>query len=325
MRYARLLLLLLLLPAGIASAQTPTPTPVVQLVITPGTVSTTVGASFDLVVQVQAGTDQVDTAAAYLDFDHTVLQVTALTAGTALPVVVTNTYDNSAGTAGFAAATFSGFPTGTFTLVTAHFTAIAVGTSAIDFHLANPRMSGIAFGGASIMSSVVDGSVTVGAAAATPTPTATSPPAATPTTAPAPACAGDCDGNNLVTIDEAATCTSIGNGALPLSDCPACDANGDGEVTAADLIVIRNNMRNGCPSAPAPGAPPREACNPNDTDAQSYGKHFIASGVRAPWNVPMPTVGPTPEEGDVWPDAVNHQWCFRHYGTTYCAPATPQP
>ncbi len=64
--------------------------------------------------------------------------------------------------------------------------------------------------------------------------------------APASTCAGDCDGDGTVTIDEL-----VGGVALALADtsaatCPALDTTGDDRVTIAELIAAVAAALNGC-------------------------------------------------------------------------------
>ena len=72
-------------------------------------------------------------------------------------------------------------------------------------------------------------------AAATPTPTAT----------PPPACAGDCNGDGTVAINELILGVNIALGA-PAAGCPPIDANGDGEVAINELIAAVGRALSGC-------------------------------------------------------------------------------
>ena len=78
---------------------------------------------------------------------------------------------------------------------------------------------------------------------ATPTPTIT--PSPIPT---APTCTGDCDGSLSVAINEVITCVNIALGSSQLGTCSACDGNGDGMVSIAELITAVNNALSGCTS-----------------------------------------------------------------------------
>lgn len=77
---------------------------------------------------------------------------------------------------------------------------------------------------------------------ATPTPTST----ATPTPTAPPACAGDCNTDGEVTVDEVVRGVNIALGLAPLGLCPVLDRSGDGEVTVDELIAAVNAALNGC-------------------------------------------------------------------------------
>jgi hypothetical protein len=50
-----------------------------------------------------------------------------------------------------------------------------------------------------------------------------------------------------VTISELIVAVNIALGDLPISACPAIDANGSGEVTIEELIQAIANAQRGCP------------------------------------------------------------------------------
>jgi len=219
----------------------------VNIVTVPGTSNVTVGSEFDVVVQVQAGAQQVDTAQAYLNFDPAKVQVVSITAGSALAVPVQSTHDNGAGTLGYAAFTLSAFPTGTFTLCTVRFSATTTGTTSLTFNAVDPRKTDV-FRGVSVLSSATNGSV-VAAAATSPTathtetieathaPTNTSTPTATPTptaTVELEPCPGDCDRDGRVS---AAEVLQVIYSALDDHVAPCLDGNGDGVVTVEDAVL----------------------------------------------------------------------------------------
>ena len=60
------------------------------------------------------------------------------------------------------------------------------------------------------------------------------------------ACAGDCDGDGMVSIAELILAVNIAFGARPIGDCLSADANGDGQVAINELIAAVNNALNGC-------------------------------------------------------------------------------
>lgn len=66
--------------------------------------------------------------------------------------------------------------------------------------------------------------------------------AATPTPSPtaAPSAAGDCDGNDVVSVDELVRAVAIALESVALSTCPAADLDGDGAVRIDELIAALN-------------------------------------------------------------------------------------
>jgi len=97
-----------------------------------------VGESFELAVQVSR---PVDSAAAALNFDPQQLQVTAVTAGTALDLVLRSDFDNQTGQVSFAAGLQENtLPTGEFTLVTIQLTVLANGGErSLSFNMSEER------------------------------------------------------------------------------------------------------------------------------------------------------------------------------------------
>src|SRR5438552_905639 len=67
------------------------------------------------------------------------------------------------------------------------------------------------------------------------------------------ACAGDCNGDGVVSIDELVTGVNIALGNDQLVACPSFDANGDGSVTIDEILSAVDALLNRCP---APNAPP---------------------------------------------------------------------
>lgn len=88
-----------------------------------------------------------------------------------------------------------------------------------------------------------------------PPPTMTAAPSATPTptVSPAAACAGDCNGDGQVTIDELVRGVNLALSGAGVP-CAALDVNGDGEIAINELIAGVNSALAGCPSAPTPTA-----------------------------------------------------------------------
>lgn len=78
------------------------------------------------------------------------------------------------------------------------------------------------------------------------TPSRTRTPTRTPATPLAP-CPGDCNGDRVVTIVDLTQVLNVAIGQAPLSQCPAADASGDGQVAIGDVIACVNAALNGCP------------------------------------------------------------------------------
>lgn len=78
---------------------------------------------------------------------------------------------------------------------------------------------------------------------ATATITATQPPMTPPTPG---ACVGDCNGNNVVAVNELIIGVNIVLGSAQLSQCAEFDTNGNGAVAINELIGGVNSLLNGC-------------------------------------------------------------------------------
>jgi hypothetical protein len=68
--------------------------------------------------------------------------------------------------------------------------------------------------------------------------------APTPTPIALP-CAGDCNGDRMVSISELITCVNIDLGSVALTACPVCSSNGQ-TVVIADLVAAVNRALSGC-------------------------------------------------------------------------------
>ena len=91
--------------------------------------------------------------------------------------------------------------------------------------------------------------ITVGDVAPTPTPTLTPTPSPTTTPTATPhtiACAGDCNGDGMVTVNELILGVNIALGSQPASVCTAMDTDGNGMVTINELIAAVTRALNGC-------------------------------------------------------------------------------
>jgi hypothetical protein len=88
------------------------------------------------------------------------------------------------------------------------------------------------------------------ATSATPTatgPTATPTPSPTRTLAGTPqACAGDCNGDDKVTVNELVTLVNIALDNGSVAACPSGDVNHDNAIMINELLTAVNNALNGC-------------------------------------------------------------------------------
>jgi Ca2+-binding EF-hand superfamily protein len=75
-------------------------------------------------------------------------------------------------------------------------------------------------------------------------PTVTATPLPSPTTAIT--CAGDCNGDGQVTIDELVRGVSIALDEAPVSACPSLDVDGNGVVEINELVRAVENALDGC-------------------------------------------------------------------------------
>ena len=73
----------------------------------------------------------------------------------------------------------------------------------------------------------------------------------TPTPIPSPPavafCAGDCNSDGQVLVNEVTLAVQIMAGQAQLSDCPAADADGDGQVFVSDVTRAVMSLALGCP------------------------------------------------------------------------------
>ena len=121
-----------------------------------------VGDFFDIVVEVRTNSQQIDGGAAYLDFDPRFLQVASLTHGTALPIVIQSTFDNTAGHVNYAAGILGSSTSGNFTMAVITFRAIrSTGGTQFAFSSTNPRQSDITFEGFSVLDHTESNTVVV--------------------------------------------------------------------------------------------------------------------------------------------------------------------
>lgn len=84
------------------------------------------------------------------------------------------------------------------------------------------------------------------ATAAAPTPSLTLGPSSPTATPPRQACAGDCNGDGTVAVNELVLGVSITLGQQPLSACPPFDTNRDGSLIVNELVAAVSRLLGGC-------------------------------------------------------------------------------
>ena len=129
--------------------------PAAALVLTAEASTVAVNERVRVDVLVDAQDQAVDGAAAYLDFDPTILRVVEINEGDALPIVLLKRFDNQAGQADVVAGILGGSRAGLLRLATITFEAISEAPATrIDFHVASPRQSEATFAGLSVLDRV---------------------------------------------------------------------------------------------------------------------------------------------------------------------------
>lgn len=114
----------------------------VNIVPVPSTQTVVSGATFDVLIQVQAGSQPIDTVETHVDFTPSVFTVNSVTMGSTMPAFGNQApvVDNSGGHVDYLATlNFPATATGTFSLMTLHCVAVGVGTSAVAFADVIPR------------------------------------------------------------------------------------------------------------------------------------------------------------------------------------------
>jgi len=68
----------------------------------------------------------------------------------------------------------------------------------------------------------------------------------------APGCRGDCDGNQVVTVDELIVAVGIALGRQSMPACAAADGGTDGEIAVSDVVAAVDNALLGCADVSRP-------------------------------------------------------------------------
>lgn len=300
----------------------------VTLDIIPSPATAAVGGTVDVTVRVVAGAQPVDGASAYIDFDPAIINVVSITAGSTLPNILSNSYDNGAGTLNFAAGkNTSPWPSGTFTLCTLRFAGMSVGTSTLAFQFASPRLTSVTYGGSPVFDGATNGSVIVALATPTHTPTVTP----TPTNTGTPTHSPTITPTRTPTGTPTRTATACSGGGGP---CSAMWAPHGHYASVAGVGVLGP-----CASTPGttPAAPFVCAATPGPTTTPAVAKHPLywpayvpgvgtlrrcTPGASATW---LCVVTPTPEVTPVAVNPAGTQLWVDTVGTlALCDPTTAQ-
>ena len=84
-------------------------------------------------------------------------------------------------------------------------------------------------------------------------------------------CAGDCDMNGAVAINELIAMVAIALGAAPLDTCAAGDVDGDGEIAVHEIVAAVNHALGTCPVPEATPTPTPPAVTPTPSATQTPG------------------------------------------------------
>ncbi len=195
-----------------------------SLSLSPASFTATAGSAVTMDILLDTAGESVDGADVYsLRFDPKVLQVedddsvksgVQITPGVLLPNTILNKVDNAQGTVQFSQLAAGGTTfTGTGTLATIHFNAIAAGTSAvkIDFSQGMTNDSNVAGLGTDLLASVINSSISV-VVPPTPLPVPTPSPISTPdTTSPVVSITNPVNGGKIAAANSVVAVTATDN------------------------------------------------------------------------------------------------------------------
>jgi len=151
------------------------------------------------------------------------------------------------------------------------------------------------------------------------TPTSTVTPTGTPTNAPP--CAGDCNRDGEVTIDELLTLVNIAQGNVDVSACRAGDTNGDGLITIDEVIAAVSNALYGCgvtPPTPLPTRTPTHTPPPTVTRIATATATATLTRTLAPTGTPTRLFTPTPTTNPRCV-SIDGDWSGRETGSIRCS------
>jgi hypothetical protein len=93
-------------------------------------------------------------------------------------------------------------------------------------------------------------------------------------------CAGDCDGNGAVAVEEIILGVRIALGEAAAADCLAMDADGSGTVAIDELLAAVRHALDGCAPSPTTTATGAATPTPTNTVAPTTGTADLAAAVR---------------------------------------------
>ncbi len=156
-----------LTPTPTAATLTPTPTASAAtgsvLALVPAATTLSVGGTLAVAVEVRSGTQPIDGAAVYLDFDPAVLEVVSIIPSASLPISLTQKSDPIGGHLDLIRGAISSLPQGTFSLATVTFrarTAAPTGTL-LSMSRTTARPSDVSFGGVSKLGQTIPATLTI--------------------------------------------------------------------------------------------------------------------------------------------------------------------
>ncbi|MEI7646175.1 MAG: dockerin type I domain-containing protein [Chloroflexales bacterium] len=154
-------------PTPTAATLTPTPTASATtgsvLALVPAATTLSVGGTLAVAVEVRSGTQPIDGAAVYLDFDPAVLEVVSVIPSASLPISLTQKSDPIGGHLDLIRGAISSLPQGTFSLATVTFRArIAAPTgTSLSISRTTARPSDVSFGGISKLGQTIPATLTI--------------------------------------------------------------------------------------------------------------------------------------------------------------------
>jgi hypothetical protein len=187
-----------------------------------------VSTTFDVAILVDGGESAIDGAAAYLDFDPTVLEVVAVRPGVSLPLVLDLETDRQRGRLGVAAATLGTPRQGSFELGRVTFRSRQSSPETLlRVHRETPRVSDVSAGGRSVLDRAHSVAIVVEDSTVD--------------------CAGDCNGDGAVTVDELTKLVRLVMSASG-DVCSAADRDSDARITVDEVLAAVARSLFGCTS-----------------------------------------------------------------------------